>query len=113
MSPTLTFKSIEEGLEKLHQQLPKPFIICVDANSHHLSWGSDFSDKKGHTINDWATEHGYSILNTDEPTYLHSNGTYSHINLTITSNDLANISDWKPYEDRMHSDHFPLQITVD
>lgn len=113
LPPDLDNKILEKSLSHLHTQLEKPYMICMDANAHHMSWGSNFSDKRGHILNDWINDNQLTVLNTDEPTYQHSNGNYSHIDITITSNDLSTISDWKPYTDNMHSDHFPIQISID
>ena len=53
------------------------------------------------------------MLNTGEPTFMGANGQLTHIDITVTTSDIATISTWKPYHDTMYSDHFPLIIEVD
>jgi hypothetical protein len=97
-------------MDDLIQQLPHPFIITADSNAHHHSWGSEYSDARGRLIDKWTTENQLDILNTTEPTYLNSNGSYTHIDLTITTNDISPTLTWRPLSDTFNSDHFPILI---
>lgn len=98
-------------LNSLLPLLPPPFIICVDANAHHPSWGSLRADRRGRLVDGWVTDHQLHLLNTGDPTYLSSSGSYSHIDLTICSAALSTTFSWEPSSDPFNSDHFPITIT--
>jgi ribonuclease HI len=59
---------------------------------------------------DWLTDSNLALLNTDEPTYLSSTGVYTHIDLTISTPDIAPYFTWQPHSDSFESDHFPISI---
>ena len=110
--PKLNNEKVEETLEALLSHLEEPYIICLDANAHHTSWGSPSSDRRGISIADITDKYEATIINTGEPTYLSSSGTFTHIDLTITSPNIAALLDWRPYHDTFHSDHFPITIKL-
>ena len=112
IAPDTSHDNIKIGLDSIAQQLTPPYIICMDSNAHHSSWGSNFSDKRGYTIDNWLTSNNLILLNTTEPTYLHPNSTLTHIDLTIATPDLVGITDWKPHYETLNSDHFPICISI-
>lgn len=59
---------------------------------------------------DFIDDHSLILLNSGEPTFLSSSGTYTHIDLTICSPDLASKFHWKPHHDLFGSDHFPILL---
>ena len=74
-------------LDHLIDQLPKPFILMGDFNSHHTLWGGclDTNDK-GRAIEDFLTRQRLVLLNGKSSTYRHpATGTYSSLDLTICS----------------------------
>ena len=105
LNPTLA-----DDLSNLITQLPRPFVICTDANAHNITWGSENTNPRGQIIEDWLLEEELEILNTKEPTYLCSSGKFSHIDITIVSEGIADLLTWNPHHDTMDSDHFPLLI---
>ena len=113
ISPDTPVQTLVQELNLIKNQLPTPMIICMDSNTHHVSWGSNFNDYKGVMIDAWITQSELCLLNTGEPTYLHSNGNFTHIDLTVASECLANKTSWQPHHDTMQSDHFPLQIKIE
>lgn len=110
LPPDLSNKNIPCELNNLIGQLPKPFLVCLDSNAHHTLWGSDYTDRRGRIINELITNNDIGLLNTTEPTYIHSNGTLSHIDLSLCSQDLLHTAEWRPHHDTLHSDHFPVII---
>ena len=112
IAPDVSHGLISTELDNLIAQLTTPFIICMDSNAHHMAWGSNVSDKRGHIIDTWITSNNLFLLNTTEPTYLHSNSTLTHIDLTIATPDLLGITDWNPHYETLNSDHFPICISV-
>jgi hypothetical protein len=113
LPPDLDNDSLKQSLTSLINILPTPVVFTTDANAHHLTWGSPASDHRGNILADWIEEHDLITLNNGEPTYLSSNGAYTHIDLTICSPDIAPLFQWQPYHDPLNSDHFPLIISTD
>ena len=65
-------------LKHLIEQLPKPFILMGDFNSHHTLWGCTNTNDKGRIIEDFITKHDLVLLNDKSSTYLHpATGSYS------------------------------------
>lgn len=98
-------------MDNLVSNISTPFLITSDANAHHPSWGSSYSDQRGRLIDSWIDNNDVGLLNTGEPTYTHTNNTMSHIDLFIVSNNLILDLSWQPYHDNLFSDHFPLIIS--
>ena len=94
----------------LIRQFSLPFIITGDYNVHHVSWGGNYNDARGKTISEFATKNNLLILNNTEPTYLHSNRKFTHIDLTLISNQIAHQYSWSTYHDLMDSNHYPILI---
>jgi len=94
--PTANNHQLEAQLDNVLKQVHPPLMICSDANAHHTSWGSQESDRRGHLIADWATDKNLVIINNTEPTYIQSNGNFSHIDLTLVTPDIAPTFSWYP-----------------
>ena len=76
----------ELELNNLIEQLPRPFIIMGDFNSHNEIWGSKKTDKKGKVIESLLNQHQLCMYNNRSNTYLHpATGTYSTIDLPCFS----------------------------
>lgn len=112
LPPSLPLPILQTELSSLLVQLPRPFLICTDANAHHPAWGSVNSDSRGTYIQQWLTENNLHLLNTSEPTYLRHNGTFSCIDLSIASDDIALSISWQAHHDPCTSDHFPLIMST-
>lgn len=98
-------------LNQLLVTLPAPLIIAADLNAHNVTWGSDYCDARGRVVETWMDMTGLVLLNTGEPTYIHTNGTLTHIDLTLVSPEIALDLEWQPHHDNFFSDHFPINIT--
>ena len=72
--PDYPNKKLNIKLNNLVANIRKSFIITMDSNAHHTSWGSNFCDARGRAIDSWLENSGLVLLNTGEPTYLHPNG---------------------------------------
>ena len=108
LPPELPLALISVELPRLVASLPRPFVLATDANAHHPAWGSPGSDQRGDFLQQWLTDSGLVLLNQGEPTFLSSRGTYSHLDLTITTPDIAPLFTWSPLPDPHSSDHFPV-----
>ena len=99
-------------LDHLVDQLPKPFILMGDFNSHHTLWGCSDTNDKGRIIEDFITGHDLVLLNDKSSTYLHpATGSYSSLDLSICSPEISPDFNWKVCNDLRGSDHFPIQIS--
>jgi len=110
LPPNNDNNNLIEDLNKLLDELPRPFIIHADANAHHPAWGSNMGDHRGNLLEQWILDNDLILLNTEEPTFLSSTGTYSHIDLTIATPDIAGLFTWYPYHTTNTSDHFPIIV---
>ena len=96
-------------LENLIQQLPKPFIIMGDFNSHSNIWGCRNTDQKGKLIEDFINKNNLLLYNNKSYTYLHpGTGTFSAIDLTLCDPSVYLDFSWKVHDDSCGSDHFPV-----
>ena len=96
-------------LEHLIAQLPKPFIIMGDFNSHSNVWGCRDTDQKGRIIEDVINRNNLLLYNNKSYTYLHpGSGTYSAIDLTLADASIFLDYSWKVHDDTCGSDHFPI-----
>jgi hypothetical protein len=59
------FKSSD--IENTIQQLPTPFLILGDFNSHSICWGSDKTDDRGKQIEKILEVDNIILLNSSEP----------------------------------------------
>lgn len=99
-------------LNNLISQLPSPFIIMGDFNSHHFYWGSAKCDTRGKSIAEWLDDHSdILLLNNGQPTHFNSNtGNTSNIDLTLASQNISSYFEWNALDDLYDSDHFPIFI---
>ena len=96
-------------LEHLIGQLPKPFIIMGDFNSHSNVWGCRDTDQKGRIREDVINRNNLLLYNKKSYTYLHpGTGTYSAIDLTLADASIFLDYSWKVHDDTCGSDHFPI-----
>ena len=86
----------ELELNNLIEQLPRPFIIMGDFNSHNEIWGSKKTDKKGKVIESLLNQHQLCMYNKKSNKYLHpATSTYSAIDLSICDLSLFLDYNWK------------------
>ena len=96
-------------LEHLIAQLPKPFIIMGDFNSHSNVWGCRDTGQKGRIIEDVINRNNLLLYNNKSYTYLHpGTGIYSAIDLTLADASIFLDYSWKVHDDTCGSDHFPI-----
>ena len=97
-------------IENLIQQLPKPFILMGDFNSHNIIWGSKDTNQKGKQVEDLINRNNLCLHNNNKSyTYLHpASGSYSSIDLTLCDPSIYLDYSWKVHDDTCGSDHFPI-----
>ena len=71
-------------LKKLIDQLPRPFILLGDFNSHNNLWGCKDTNKKGKMLEKVINENDMCLLNNGAFTYVNpSGGNHSAIDLSL------------------------------
>ena len=109
LPPDLTFNATD--LQNLILQLPSPFLILGDFNSHNPVWGGTVLDEKGKIIEDFVNNNNISIINDGSFTY-HDifNDSYSAIDLSICSSNIYLDFTWSVDEFLNGSDHYPIHL---
>jgi hypothetical protein len=57
-------------------------------------------------------ENNCTVLNTGTGTYIKQDGSMSHLDVTIATNNLAAKSNWTVYDESWGSDHLPIIKTM-
>ena len=98
-------------LNDLITQLPQPFLLVGDFNARNTFWHDRISNPRGNQILDIVLNEQLHILNTESPTHYdqRTNG-YSHIDLSVCTQDLVSGLFWDTYPDLCGSDHYPILI---
>lgn len=103
----------EQEILHIIEQLPEPFILVGDFNSHSPLWGSYKTDSRGLTMEAIIDNTNLVLLNTNEPTHFNiANGQFSAIDLSICSPGVAPNITWGTLTDLNDSDHFPIKILL-
>ncbi|XP_025197564.1 uncharacterized protein LOC112596261 [Melanaphis sacchari] len=98
-------------LENIIKQLPRPFIIVRDFNSHSHSWGSYKTDLTGKIIEKLLEQDNIVILNNKKQTRINpTNRNLSAIDLTFSTPTLAQRLHWQVLNEIYNSDHLPISI---
>ena len=105
--PTYTLKSADLNL--LIDQLPEPFILMGDFNSHNPLWGSARRDVRGKIIESILLSRTLCLFNTGEGTYFSSSHlSTTCIDLSIGTATLFPTFSWHVVPNPYGSDHFPI-----
>lgn len=101
----------KNDLNKVASELPKPFVLVGDFNSHNVIWGSKDTDPRGKIEENFVDESRLIIINDGEATYFNkANGSSSTIDLAICSPSVADRLEFEVMDDLYSSDHFPIYI---
>lgn len=93
-------------------QLPQPFIILGDVNAHSKTWGSYKINDRGKIFDKLLQDNpSLFLLNTGQPTRFDAfNGTFSAIDLSISSTTISHALTWQTHLDICQNDHYPILI---
>src|SRR5207253_5318438 len=109
LPPDATFGIAD--LDALVAQLPKPYLLLGDFNSHHTLWGSRHVDAKGRLLEKWVAGGEVCLMNTRDPTHLNvANGAWSSIDLSFCSRAIPSHFQWSVLGDLHGSDHLPILV---
>ena len=100
-----------ESLDNLKNQLPPPYVILGDFNSHSTMWGSCKLDNRGKIVEEFIINNDIVLLNDKTHTYFNTyKGTSSAIDLSLCSSALIIDFDWEVLDNLYGSDHYPLML---
>ena len=98
-------------IQALVNQLPPPFLLLGDMNSHNPLWGGNVLDREGRTIDDLIQNSNLSLYNDGSMTYHNIyNNIFSAIDLSICSPAIHLNFNWTVDEFLHGSDHFPILL---
>lgn len=99
-------------MHNLIQQLPSPYLIVGDFNSHNALWGSKNTDRRGRIIEDLVSDQ-VILLNEGTPTHFCvSSGNLTCIDLSLCTASLAPNITWEVLQQHQGSNHFPIKIDL-
>lgn len=110
ISPNTNF-SLDQ-LVNTFGNITTPTIFTGDFNSWNKRWGSSLNNAKGNNLSKFINQSKFILLNDGSPTHFSTHSTFSHIDLTFSSPELAIGSTWYVLPDLHGSDHFPIFITI-
>lgn len=97
----------------LIDQLPTPYLLLGDFNSHNPLWSKTNPNRQGKILEKTINTHNLCILNSEADTYLHpAHGTYSNPDLSISHPGILLDLKWEVLNDQYGSDHFPIILTT-
>ena len=99
-------------LTAMASQLLKDHLILGDFNSKSTLWGSPINNYRGNKVQEFIQNTDHVILNTGEPTYISSNGNFSHIDVSLATPQLSVDINWSTYTDTLGSDHIPIILKI-
>ena len=100
-------------MNKLLQQIPKPYLLLGDLNSHSTIQECQKNDKKGKDLEKVMQNNNLCILNDKSYTYFNSfTGSYSVIDLILYNPVSYMDYGWKVHDDLCGSDHFPILLEI-
>ena len=99
-------------LQNLINQLPPPFLLLGDFNAHNPLWGGNDLDGYGRIVENILNINDIILYNDGSMTYhnIHNN-TFSAIDLSICSSNVAMEFSWSVDSDLHGSDHYPIHLT--
>ena len=101
-------------IQSLINQLPPPFLLLGDFNSHSPLWGGDFIDTEGGIIDDILSNNDLTLYNDGSMTYHNIyTGVSSAIYLSICSSSLYLDFNWSIDEFLHDSDHYPIHLKLE
>jgi exonuclease III len=102
-----------ENLENIINQLPQPYILTGDFNSHNTLRGSNHIDMRGKKIEKMLDYNYITLLNDGSPTHFNAaNGSLSAIDLSFSSVNISTNIEWGVEQELYNSDHWPIIIKI-
>jgi exonuclease III len=104
----------QSDIQNIINQLPSPYILLGDYNSHSPLWGCSTLDSRGTKIEQTLySNNDLNILNSGQATRVSaSTGHFSAIDLSFSSATITPYIDWDVIPELSSSDHFPIIMTL-
>ncbi|KAE9521571.1 hypothetical protein AGLY_018035 [Aphis glycines] len=104
----------QSDIQNIINQLPSPYILLGDFNSHSPLWGCSTLDSRGTKIEQTLySNNDLNILNSGQATRVSaSTGHFSAIDLSFSSATITPYIDWDVIPELSSSDHFPIIMTL-
>ncbi|KAE9523888.1 hypothetical protein AGLY_015776 [Aphis glycines] len=104
----------QSDIQNIINQLPSPFILLGDFNSHSPVWGCSTLDSQGAKIEQTLfSNNDLNILNSGQAKRVSaSTGHFSAIDLSFSSSTITPFIDWDVLPELSSSDHFPIIMTL-
>jgi len=101
-------------IQNIIDQLPTPFILLGDFNSHNILWGCNDTDQRGTIVQQILdNNNNINILNNGQATRISaSTGNLSAIDLSLSSSTISPHIEWDTMPELSSSDHFPIKLTL-
>ena len=101
----------ENELNNILKQLPTPFILLGNFNSHNTMWGCRSTNQKGKTLENIINNNNLYLFNKKSQIHFDSSSaTYSAIDLTLCDTLIFLYFTWRVYDDTCGSNHFPIVL---
>ena len=98
-------------IENLITQLPSPFLLMGDINSHHPILGSNTTNATGRSLERILDQNDICLLNDGTGTRLDIiSGETSSPDVTLCSTNVRTRLEWTVIEEKFHSDHFAILV---
>ncbi|XP_060534471.1 uncharacterized protein LOC132706844 isoform X2 [Cylas formicarius] len=98
-------------LNTVFEGLTDNAVLMGDLNTHHPLWDEAPPNRRGNLIADFVTFNDYVILNDGSPTFFQPpQSPVSAVDITIVSNNIAQMLNWEVLDDCGKSDHFPTLV---
>ena len=111
ISPQQNFTN--NSLKSLIKNINTPLLITGDFNSWSTLWGSTVSNTRGKIIENFILNEDLIILNNGSPTHFSTHNTFTNIDISMCSPQLAPFCSWKTLRNLHGSDHFPISIEIE
>ena len=96
----------ENELNNLIEQLPKPFIMMGDFNSHNIIWESKTTNRSFEKI---INSDNSCLHNQNSQTHVNpSSASFSAIDLILSDPSIFTDYNWRVYKYPCSSDHYPI-----
>jgi ribonuclease HI len=106
--PTTEFKNLVEWCKA--RQLP--LLVGIDANAHHINWGSTNCNNRGYSLMDYIASENLELLNQgSEPTFV-TRVRQEVLDITLMNQALTGyVQNWRVSDEPSLSDHRHIRFT--
>lgn len=85
-----------------------PILLVGDVNAWSTLWGSKTSNKRGKIFEDLILDSDLIVLNHNSPTHFSTHKTFTNVDISLCSAQLAPFCSWSILDSLCGSDHFPI-----